>query len=107
MSDFGYGANRAIGEIVGGFVSSVIVNAFVASGLLPSSYVILFAFLNIVGLTGLIFAMPVWGLTYLFGWMFGVYLMLQTGLVGILEAFLYLGVPVVVLVIRLVMWIRD
>lgn len=35
MSKFEYGFNRAVKEIIGGLVSSVFVEAFVSSGLIP------------------------------------------------------------------------
>jgi hypothetical protein len=104
MNGFESGANRAIGEIIGGFVTSIIVYTLASSGLVPPSYVLLFGLINIFGIIALLLAMPLWGFTYLLGWMFGVYLMLQSGLIGILEAILYIGIPIVVLVLRVRSW---
>ncbi|MEM5771427.1 MAG: hypothetical protein QW790_01620 [Candidatus Aenigmatarchaeota archaeon] len=104
MNRFGYGVKRAIGEIIGGFVTSVIVDAFISSGLLNPAYVFLFALLNILGLILLLLTMPAWGITYLLGWIFGVVIMFQSGLIGILEAILYLGVPIFVIMLKIKSW---
>lgn len=101
MSAFGYGARRAIAEVVGGIVTSSIVIAFINSGLLDPSYTLLFHLLNVVGIVSLILTMPYWGTTYLIGWLFGLWIMSESGLVGILELLVYLGVPLVVLILRL------
>lgn len=107
MNGFGYGAKRAIIEIISGFVTSVIVNAFISSGLLSSTYVLLFSLINILDLVALIFAMPCWGITYLLGWVFGVIMMLQSGLIGIVEVVIYLGIPLVVLILRAKSWFEG
>jgi hypothetical protein len=96
----GHGMERAMEEIIGGIVTSVIVDAFVGTGLLPPVYAVLFSVLNIVGTIAFILAVPYWGTVYLFGWLFGLWIMLQTGMVGTLDAAVYFGVPLVVLVIR-------
>jgi hypothetical protein len=107
MNGFEYGTKRAIEEIVCGFVTSVIVNVFINSGLLSPSYVLLFGVINVIGLITLIFAMPYWGITYLLGWLFGVIIMLQSGLIGILEVIIYLGIPLVVLILRVKSWFEG
>lgn len=98
---FGYGMRRAIGEVVAGIVTSVLVGAFVSSGLLPPAYAVLFGILNMLGTVTLILAMPYWGTVYLFGWLLGLFIMLQTGLVGILDVLVDFGVPFVVWVWRI------
>ena len=107
MNVFKYGTKRAIGEIISGFVTSIIVDAFASSGLLPPSYVFLFGLINVLGTITLILTMPVWGITYLFGWMIGVYLMFQSGLIGILESILYLGIPIAILLFRIKSWLEE
>lgn len=101
-----YGIKRAIGEIVSGIVTSAIVNAFVSSGLLPSGYVFLFGLINMIGTITLILSMPYWGVTYTLGWILGVYLMAQSELIGILEVIIYLGVPIAVLIFRIISWLE-
>jgi len=104
---FGYGVKRVIGEVVGGFVTSVMVDAFIGTGLLPPAYVVLFSVGNMLSAVVLIAAMPLWGTIYLVGWLFGLSVMLQTGMVGILEAAVYFGVPLVVLVMRFWKMLTD
>ena len=98
---FGYGIRRLMGEVVGGVITSIFVDVIIGSGLLPPVYAVLFGILNMVGTIGLILAMPYWGTVYLFGWLAGLCIMLQAGLVGILDAAFYFGVPLAVLVLRL------
>lgn len=101
MSTFGYGARRAIAEVVGGIVTSAMVVAFINSGLLDPSYILLFHLMNLAGIFTLILAMPFWGTTYLLGWLFGLWIMSQSGLVGILELLIYLGASLAILIIRI------
>lgn len=104
---FGYGVRRAIEEMIGGIVTSVIMDAFVSTGLLAPVYVLLFSVLNMIGTIASILVVPFWGTVYLVGWLFGLSMMLQTGLVGILEAAVYFGVPLVVLVMRFWKMLTD
>jgi len=101
MNKFEYGMKSAIKEIVAGVVTSVLVDSFIAYGFLPSIYLFLFGLLNTIGAITLIITMPLWGLTYLLGWIFGVIIMIQSGLVGIGEIILYLVVPIIVMIIKI------
>lgn len=58
MPGFEYGLKRVIIEIVGGFVTSTILIAFINSGLLDASNILLFSLLNLAGTISLILAMP-------------------------------------------------
>jgi len=107
MSAFGYGIRRATAEVVGGIITSSILIAFVNSGLLDPSYKLLFSLLNVVGVITLILAMPYWGTTYLLGWFFGLWIMFSSGLVGILELLVYLGVPLAILIIRILKFMES
>jgi hypothetical protein len=44
--------------------------------------------------------MKYWGTSYLLGWLVGLLLMSQTGLVGTLELLIYFAVPILYLIIR-------
>ena len=107
MPSFRYGIRRAITEVVSGIVTSGILIAFVDSGLLDPFYTFLFNLLNMAGTASLILMMPFWGTTYLLGWMFGLVIMLDCGLVGILELMLYLIVPVSILILRILKSIES
>jgi hypothetical protein len=104
---FGYGIDRAIGEIIGGSVTSLIVDVFISSGLLPPAYAVLFSIVNMLGTIAFILAMPYWGTFYLLGWLVGLWIMSQAGMVGILDAAVYFGVPLVVLVMRFLKKLTD
>jgi hypothetical protein len=97
---FEYGFKRALGEVVSGIVTSAIADAFLSSGLLPPASAVLFGFMNMMSTVFLVLLMPFWGTVYLVGWLFGLWILVQAGLVGILDAAVYFGVPLVVLVIR-------
>ena len=99
MSKFGYGVRRTISEIVAGIVTSTILVVFVNSGLLNPSFMLLFHLINILSTIALIFAMPFWATNYILGWLFGLWIMFSSGLVGISELLVYL-VPLVILIIR-------
>jgi hypothetical protein len=99
MSKFGYGVGRAISEIVAGIVTSTILVAFMNSGLLNPSFMLLFHLINILSTIALIFAVPFWATSYILRWLFGLWIMFSSRLVGILELLVYL-VPLIILIIR-------
>ncbi|MFQ5800387.1 MAG: hypothetical protein ACE5HH_01540 [Candidatus Hydrothermarchaeales archaeon] len=98
MSRFESGAERAFGEIIGGVVTSAVLISFVESGILSP---ILFILLGIAGIVGLMSIMPYWSTTYLLGWLFGLLLFLQAGLIGSFELIILIGIPLVILIKRL------
>jgi len=95
-----YGFARAISEVAGGLIVSVLLSAFASTGLIPSSYLLMFELLNLVLTISFILALPYWGTGYLFGWLFGLAIMSQSGLVGPLDFVLYFVIPLIVLVVR-------
>jgi hypothetical protein len=103
---FEYGLKRALGEVISGIATSAIVDAFLNSGSLPPASAGLFGIMNMASTVVLLLAMPFWGTVYLVGWMFGLWIMLQTGLLGILEAFVFFGVPLAILVFRVINGLR-
>jgi hypothetical protein len=107
MNGFLYGAKRAVNEIISGVITSLIINAFVISGFLTQDFIFLFGLLNVIGVTTLIFGMFYWGITYLLGWIFGVWLLLNSGLIGIIDIIIYLGIPIVVLILKIIMWLKE
>jgi hypothetical protein len=98
---FEYGLKRVLGEVVSGIVTSVVVDAFLGLGLLPPATALLFGFMNMMSTVILVLAMPFWGTVYVVGWLVGLWIMLQAGLIGILDAAIYFGVPLVVLILRI------
>ena len=107
MSKFEYGLRRAITEAIMGAITSAILLAFINSGNLDPSYSLLFQLLNIVGIIGLIQAMPYWGTTYLIGWLIGTFIMYDSGLIGTFELLIYIGVSILILIRRISKSITD
>jgi len=101
MRSLEYGYKRAISEIVSGAIISIVISTLVQSGLLDKSLIIYFKVLNFLALIGLIMVVPYWGTGYLLGWLFGLLVMAQSGLVNIFDFIIYFGIPLVVLIIRL------
>lgn len=101
MPGFEYGVRRAFLEIISGLITSAVLIAFVRSGLLDPSYVLLFILLNLVAIISLILVMPYWGTTYLLGWMFALLILFRSGLIGALEFIVYFGVPLLILIKRI------
>jgi len=95
-----HGLKRAITEIVGGFITSAIISAFVKSEILDPSFILLFHLLNVILILSLLLKMKYWGTSYLLGWLFGLLLMSQTGLIGTLELLIYFAVPIIYIIIR-------
>ena len=101
MSDkFDYGLNRAFEEIIGGLIASIIVSSLVSTGLIPSYFIWLFHLLNIVDMIVFIQKMPYWATSYSVGWLIGVIILANTGLLTIIDILINL-IPFVFLVYRL------
>lgn len=102
MPGFEHGYKRAVSEIIGGIVTSAMLNAFILTEVIDSSWVLYFKLLNMFGLITLILAMPYWGTIYLLGWLIGLFILSKSGLVGFLDFVIYFGIPLMILFIRLI-----
>jgi hypothetical protein len=100
MSRAEYGLRRAITEVIMGFVTSYIVSALVNSGLILPQYKLLFDLMNILAIISLIYVIPYWGTTYLTGWLIGMMIMIQSGLLDAWEFVIYLLIGVAALIAR-------
>ncbi len=100
LDKFDYGLNRAFSEIIGGLVASILLSIFVSTGLIPSYFIWLFHLLNIVDMIFLIQKMPYWATSYSVGWLFGVIILANTGLLTIIDIMINL-IPLVFFVYRL------
>ncbi len=63
--------------------------------------------INIVALASLLFLFQKAGIVYILGWFFGIYIMIQSGLMGFWDIILYLIVPVVIIGIRVYFWFKN
>ena len=101
MSKLEYGFKRAVSEVIGGFVNSIVLEAFVDAGLIPVPYMWLFHISNALGTLMLILFMPVWATTYIIGWLFGLWVMSQSGLLSVIDYLVYLVPLMFVLGLRI------
>jgi len=106
MSKLEYGFKRAVSEIIGGIVAYYFIAALISTGLIPPYFVLLFHLVNVLSTILLVFAMPFWATSYILGWLFGLGIMYQSGVIGILDLLIYL-VPLVILAIRFSKRISD
>ena len=109
-NDFGRGLGDAIEELLGGIVIvifSIAINAISATGLLPSGFMQLFELINIVALASLLFGFQKAGYAYLIGWIFGMFVMVPSGLLGFWDVVLYVGVPILIIAIRVYTWSQN
>ncbi len=95
-----HGCERAIREAGIGIVSGILLNAFISSGLIPSSYITLFKLIIILTILSLIMAMPYWGTGYIIGWLLGMLIMAETGLISTFDIIIYTVIPFVLLILR-------
>jgi hypothetical protein len=107
LSGIGHGLGAAITEVVVSLLAGAIIAAFATSGALPQEYILLLGFINIALSIGLLFAMSKWGILYSVGWIFGVLLFSQSGILEWTDYLLYLGVPIAAIGIRIWRWISD
>ena len=99
MPGFEDGYQRAV-SVIGVVITAIILNAFIFLGLLDPSFILYFKLLNMLALIALVLTMPYWGTFYLIGWLFGLIIMVKSGLVSILDFIIYFGIPLVILIIR-------
>ncbi len=100
MPGFEHGYERAISVIFGGVILWTFLNA-ISSNLSDPSFLLYLKLFNMFGTISLILAMPYWGTMYLFGWLFGLMILANSGLVGILDFVIYFGIPLMILIIRI------
>ena len=98
------GFSEAIVGVVVGIVLSALLGVIPTLSFVPSYFAGICQLLEVISLVGgilLIFAMESWGLGYLLGWLFGMWIMSNTGLVESWLFTLYAVVGVVVIVVKI------
>lgn len=106
------GIRDSIQHVIGGVVISAMSNAFIASGLLNSSYALYFGLLNVTMVAVLIIKLPKMGFIYLAGWLIGIELLVQggllgTGLIGTAELIIDLGIPIGAVVLKIFLRLKS
>ena len=108
--DFGQGLGDAFEEAMNGIIIvafSIAINAISATGLFPSGFMQFFELINIIALASLLFGFQKVGIMYLIGWIFGMFIMIPSGLLGFWDAVLYVGAPILIIAIRVYTWIQN
>jgi hypothetical protein len=101
MPGFGYGVRRAFLEIITGAITALMMDSFAKTGLIPYGYLLFFNLINGLGTALLFFVMPVWATAYLIGWIVGMIIMFNSGLVSIWDMISYFIIPLIVIYYRL------
>ncbi len=100
LDKFSYGLNRALEEIIGGILASIILTSIYSTELIPSYFIWFFHILNIVDMIFLVQKMPYWATSYSVGWLVGVIILAYTGLLTIFDILINF-IPFVILGYRL------
>ena len=98
---FGDGLDHAIEEIIVGIFVSILVSSSVRTGLIPSNFAWVFHLLSIVGTIVFIQKVPYWATTYCVGWLVGVIILANTGLLTIIDILINF-IPLGILVFRVI-----
>jgi len=93
--------SAAISEIVVGLIPPIIISSFIGAGL--GDFVWIFHIASIVGTTVLILEMPHWATTYIIGWLFGIFILVGTGLLVITDILICI-ILIGILVFRFLKW---
>ncbi len=101
------GIKGAVEEIISGIITSLFIDTLAKSSFLPSYALIILNLVVILPIVVLIAEMRSWGIIYTFGWLFGSFIFLKSGLLGFFDIILYLVLPIAFLIIRFVLWIRE
>lgn len=97
MSSFGDSFGGALRDILLGVVATIIVNAFVASGLLAESFLYLYYFMSGAGTLVMILALPRMGYTYLAGSICAATILMPSGIIDIADLLAYLVAPAIII----------
>ena len=107
MSEFEIGFEQAVAEIISGFITPIIIDAFAQTGLIPQYYLTILSLIVILGNITFIILMSSWGIVYTLGWLFGSFLLLYSGLLGTIDLILYIVLPIIFLVLRVAILIKT
>ncbi len=100
LDKFEDGLNRALLEIVLGLIIPIIISSLVSTGQFPSYFILILYLISIGGMISLIREMSFWATSYIVGWLFGIFILANSGLLTPIDILIYL-IPIVFLVYRL------
>jgi len=101
----------AILEIAVGLIPPIIVTAIINGGIVPSDFIWIIYFISgiisVFGIVELLKEMSFWGISFIIGWLVGIYLLIDTGLLTPWDYVIYLIAPLVFFGYKLGKWILD
>jgi hypothetical protein len=101
------GFATAIIAVLDGTIGYYVLKGFVDAGLLDSTWLLIYALINIAAIFGFVHSTKYWGTLYLFGWWFGYGIMWYSGLVEHWEFLLSSFVLSAALVTRFLRHVND
>ena len=111
IEKFQEGLTGAILEIVLGLIPPIILSAFIDGGIVPSYFIWIFYLLSgiisIYGIVELLKEMSLWGISYIIGWLIGVFLLIDSGLLEPWDFAFYFIAPLAFLGYKILKWILD
>jgi hypothetical protein len=107
MSKIQNGFAVAIGGFFSDLVVTAIVSAFSSTGLFPGYTIALFSLVPVMSLIESMISMHTWGVFYTFGWLFGAFVLLSSGLLNIYDFIYYIALPIILLVIKAIIWYQE
>jgi len=111
IEKFQEGLARAITEIVVGLIPPIVLSAAFNSELFPSVYIWVFylisGVISLIGILDFFKEMSFWGISYIIGWIFGVFLLLDTGLLELTDFLVYFIAPLGYLVYKIIKFFLE
>jgi len=104
---FEEGFKEAIMGVISGIIISVFLMVIRSSELVPPPYIALFEIVTLVGGLVLIARMESWGIGYLIGWLFCMWIMSHSGLVENWLVVVYFVVGVPILILKILQGIKE
>ncbi len=106
MRKFKEGLIQAIIGVIIGLVLTFIVNTLVNHTLIPGYSTVIFGVINLIVNIASISKMRSWGIFYTVGWLGGSLIFINFGLMDTLDIFFNVFTPVIILLLRPVLWLR-
>lgn len=103
---FEEGLKRALLEMFGGLIIPITISSLVGTGSIPYYSIWILYLIDIGGTINLIREMSFWATSYIVGWLIGIFILANYGLLTPLDILIYL-IPLVFLGYRLYRSIRS
>ena len=102
IKKFKFGLKQVIGEVATGLLTTLVLTILANQGWLPDNVLLIINIVLIIMNILLIRKMWSWGVFYTVGWLIGSFVFFQIGLFSTWQVILYLVLPIVALLTRVV-----